>query len=485
MNSALQTRLFQGGVLSLTRLTVGLVKIKVLALTLGSEGVGILSLALQFYLTAAGIVSMSSAVGIINLGRPLLQRGDEAGAGAVAGTALVMQVFNALVFFLVYLVAGENLASAVFGDYAGSITLAPIAAAIILTALASGFCEGVVFLIDRFDLYVRVSIAAAVADAAVFTGGAYLFGLEGALIATLLSSGALLAAYLWAGLGTPAARSVARSLRYDATYIKGLLTYGGVMLASVTFELAMLLSARSQILKSAGAEANGHLQVATAMAAYMQPFIMTGVWGHMHSVVAAHGDVPEARFELERTLRLGARLATAACCAVFVLSDVLVRVVFTETFLPAVSYMAIYFMGECLFVVTSIYGAYLLSAGARRANLAGHVAYGALMLAGVTILVATLGAWAYVVSHVAAATIVAVIAGAYALARDQIRVQTLLAIAMWTAATQAVGLIASWEHQNGKVGITLIAGGLTAAVALWPAAQAILQGRLSRASIGR
>jgi anti-sigma-K factor RskA len=113
------------------------------------------------------------------------------------------------------------------------------------------------------------------------------------------------------------------------------------------------------------------------------------------------------------------------------------------------------------------------------------VAYGALMLAGVTILVATLGAWAYVVSHVAAATIVAVIAGAYALARDQIRVQTLLAIAMWTAATQAVGLIASWEHQNGKVGITLIAGGLTAAVALWPAAQAILQGRLSRASIGR
>src|SRR5207302_7842793 len=55
-----------GGVLSLTRLATGFVRIKYIALVLGTAGVGFLSQATQLQLLGISIASLSMAAGVIN-----------------------------------------------------------------------------------------------------------------------------------------------------------------------------------------------------------------------------------------------------------------------------------------------------------------------------------------------------------------------------------------------------------------------------------
>ena len=57
---------FSGGMLSLTRLATGFVRIKYVALVLGTAGVGFLSQATQLQLLGISLASLSMAVGIIN-----------------------------------------------------------------------------------------------------------------------------------------------------------------------------------------------------------------------------------------------------------------------------------------------------------------------------------------------------------------------------------------------------------------------------------
>src|SRR5438876_10041479 len=57
---------FSGGALSLTRLLTGFVRIKYVALVLGTTGVGFLSQATQLQLLGISIASLSLAVGVIN-----------------------------------------------------------------------------------------------------------------------------------------------------------------------------------------------------------------------------------------------------------------------------------------------------------------------------------------------------------------------------------------------------------------------------------
>ena len=214
-----------------------------------------------------------------------------------------------------------------------------------------------------------------------------------------------------------------------------------------------------------------------ALSAYIQPFIMQGIWGHMHSVVAAHGDSDASRTELALTLRYGTRLAAAASCSVFVLGELLIRLAYTPDFLPALPYLTIYFTGEPLFIAISIYGAYLLSVGARSANLIGNVGYGTIILIGVTMLIAELGVWSYIVSHLTAVALIAIVGASFAYSRGQVDGSTLLAVASWIGVTVATGALAFWEQTHGRIGLTLVASSIVAALAMIPLVREVLAQR--------
>ncbi|GCL63492.1 hypothetical protein [Pseudaquabacterium pictum] len=409
-------RIAQGGGLSAVKLFTGLVKIKVLASVLGVEGVGLLSLGLQFQATAVGLVSMSLAVGVINLGRPAWVDGDAAAAGQVLGTALALVGLNATVFLAALALFGQALGGGWLAAFAAQgISLWPLALAAVVVSFANVLWEGLSFLVDRFDVYVRSNMVAAVCDALLFGLGAWFFGLPGALAASLLGSLVLFAVYTLFSARATATRQILGRLSVQRARIRPLLSYSVLMLSTTALGLSCLFAARAHLTAVAGESANGYLQVVTALSAYLLPFVMTGVWGHLHPAAAASGDTTAARVELHRTLVASMRLGCAGCVAVVISAPLLVSLVYTRSFLDAQAFIPVYFGADLGYMFVSVLGAYLLAVGQKRAYFIGYAAYHGLLLAGVLLAAARWGAWAYVLAHALAAVGVTALALVHAL----------------------------------------------------------------------
>lgn len=442
MRHGLLQRLLQGGGLSLVKLVCGLAKIKLLAWVLGVEGLGFLSLALQFQATAVALVSMSLAVGVINLGRPAVVGDRAEAAGAVVGTAVTMVALNAVLLTLGFAWWRHISDASWFLHLESQSTwgLWPVVLAAVVAALSNVLWEGLAFLVDRFDAYVRTQMLAALADALLFASAAWWFGLAGALVASLLGALVLCSTYAVMLLRLPLVRTVLSGIQVQRRWAGPLLSYSVLMLLTTAVGQVCILLARGRLTAVAGEAANGYLQVVTALAAYLLPFVMTGVWGHLHPAAAASGDTAGARAELRRTLVASLRIGAAGCIAVVTMAPLLVPLVYSRAFEPARPYLAPYFAGELCFMALSVLGAYLLAVGRKHAYFLGFALYHGLLLAGVWRTSVSLGPWAYVLSHVLAALFVAALATAFAWRGGLLDGATLASV----AGCMAAAALCSW-----------------------------------------
>src|SRR5471032_3316367 len=114
-----------GGVLSLTRLVTGFVRVKYVALVLGTAGVGFLSQATQLQLLGISLGSMSIAVGIINR-MGAIGPGKPQQEARLLATAFTAQLTVTVAMIAAALIWTRPLADAVFGP--GSLTNSPISA---------------------------------------------------------------------------------------------------------------------------------------------------------------------------------------------------------------------------------------------------------------------------------------------------------------------------------------------------------------------
>lgn len=456
MKTGFLKRIAAGGSLSLVKLVAGLAKIKVLALLLGVDGLGLLSLGLQFQATSVSLVSMSLTVGVINIGRPLWVAEDVKATGAVLGSALALVAINALIFLGGLALFQNSFDSSWVRAFEaqGVSLLWPLALAAVVTSFANVLWESLSFLVDRFDIYVRTNMVAALCDATLFAGGAWLFGLTGALIAPLLGSLSLFMIYTVFSIKAPATQQILVNLCVERQRVAPLLSYSALMLITTAMGLACMFLARAHLTLVAGVAANGYLQVVTALEAYFLPFVMTGVWGHLHPSVAASGDTLAARVELRGTLIVSMRLAAAGCIAVVVGAPLLVQLVYTSAFLPARQYIAIYFAGELFFMFLSVMGVYLLALGRKRVYFLGYAVYHGVLLVGVSMTAATLGPWAYVLSHVAGSTLLAVLTITYSVRSGLLDLPTLRDAGVCVIAAAACCVL-------DNVGLSIELGALT------------------------
>lgn len=393
----------RGGALSLVRLMSGLVRIKILALVIGATGVGVYSLLLQMYLTGVALTSMSLAVPIINLGRRHVVDREFNQAGSIAGTAFAVISLNWIALLLVVGLFGQSLL-AHFGmaDVRHDLVW-PVLIAILFGALSGGFGEGLSFVSNRFDAYVRAGIMAAVADMVFVAGAAWIYGLRGAVFAMPIGPFLMLATY-WLSLRRDAqAAQVLRNLAVRVAELPRLFAYSGMMLGSVALTNLGLTFLRSRVLIEAGAAANGYLQVATSVSAYILSFITTGFFGHLYAHAAASGDTPEVRIELDKTLRLGLLISFCGCGTAAVLADFLIPLLYSGEFRPAAQLLTAYMPAELAFQFVTNITAYQLTVSLRRRYLALSQSYIGLLVISGLIFIPRAGALGYVGAHSVAA----------------------------------------------------------------------------------
>jgi O-antigen/teichoic acid export membrane protein len=438
-----------GGALSFARLLSGLVRVKVLALAIGVTGVGIFSLLAQVNLTATGLVSMSLAVPIINLGRPLIQNRKAAEAGVVAGTALALVTTNAII--LVALAAlFRNQAFAALG--LGSLDpmlVWPLLLSIVIAGYSTTFWEGMSFVADRFDAYVKVGIAAAFVDMIATAAAAWFYGLRGAILVMPIGSLTFLGAYALLLARDPIVRQVLRNLSVSVRQLAPLLTYSAMMFGTVWLTNAGLTFTRAKVLVEAGTDANGYLQVVTSISAYMLAFVTTGFWGHLHPRASAAGDTKEVRGELDQALRLGLLMAFTGCGLAVALADYLVPLFYSGQFGPSVQLLIAYMPGELCYQLLFLLTAYQLTISRRRRYLTWSLGYIGLLTLVALVAIPRFGAAGYVGGHIIASVTMLIVTGLICWRTGQVRGSFLalaaaLAVAM---ATVSAGLL--YLHAQG------------------------------------
>jgi len=439
----------RGGMLSLTRLLTGLVRVKVIALALGVEGVGVYAILLQLYVTGVAAVSMSLAVPIINLGRPKLVAGQIREVGSVAGTALAVVGVNVLILLLLAATFGQSLLVQLGVGASAHGLVWPIAIAMVIGACSGAFWEGMSYLCDRFDLYVRVGMIGAVADMLLVGGAASAFGLEGAVFALPVGTAVMFGAYAMFIGRDPVARGLLRNLSAKIGLLPRLFAYSAMMFSTVALTNGALTFLRSRVLVEAGATANGYLQVATSLSSYVLAFVMTGFWGHLHARAAAEGDTPAVREELSKSLDLCLLISFTGCGVAAVMAPFIIPIFYSGEFAGAADQLIAYLPGELCFQLLSMLLAYQLTVSLRRIYLALNLGYVALLVAAGTLLIPAFGGFGYVAAHVAASLVVLGAAGLLGWRKGQISAQFLATTGMMVVALGAICAGLLYGRQSG------------------------------------
>jgi O-antigen/teichoic acid export membrane protein len=465
-----------GGALSFARLISGLIRVKIVALALGVGGVGVFSLLQQVNLTGISIVGMSLAIPIINLGRPRVKSGTPEAAGRVAGTALALVALNGLILILVAAVAGGNMLLRIGTGALDPLLVWAIVLSILFGAVASSFWEGMSYLSDRFDIYVRAGIASALVDMLCVATGAWLYGLRGAVAAMPAGPLVLFGSYALLLSRDPTARKVLRHLSVRGSKLPQLLTYSAMMFAAVALTNVGLTAMRSRVLIEAGAAANGYLQTTTSLSAYILAFVTTGFWGHLHARAAAEGDTAEVRAELHQALRLGLLISFTGCGTALVLADYLIPLFFARQFAAAAPLMIAYMPGELCYQLLFLMTAYQLTISRRRRYLAWSVGYIGLLAGAGAAVIPRYGPAGYVAAHIAGAVIMLVVAGFISWRSGQVPLKLLATASSLAALLAVMSALLIWLHLRGPVGPIVLLGLIPVGVAGAMAAKELLSG---------
>lgn len=368
------------GAVSLTRLITGFVTAKYAAVALGTAGVGLYAQGTQLYLLGITVGSMAMANGVIRAISDAHRSVDsEAERYRVMATAFTIQLATSCGVLAIVLVGAGPFSRLVFGVGGSPTFLLAAAAGVPFATLASGYMGGLFFGEDRYDYYTRASCIAALGGLAAFLVMTALWGLEGALWSISVGGALIFVAYAaYAKRIVPLSRVFA--FGFERRLARELVSYGAVMAVTSGASAVALLAVRAYLVRRSGAVANGLYQVPIAMTALYTPFLTNALWARLFPSVSKSGDSPESRHELNAALRLVIVGASVFVVGLLALGDVLVRVVYSDDFSPAVRLLPLQLSGDIFYFVFFTLSVYVLALRRLRAYLLGWLGYAAVLL---------------------------------------------------------------------------------------------------------
>ncbi|MBI3491202.1 MAG: hypothetical protein HY047_05380 [Acidobacteria bacterium] len=465
---------FAGGILSLTRLATGFVRIKYVALVLGTAGVGFLSQATQLQLLGISIASFSMGVGIINR-MGAIGPDDRERERRLLATAFTSELALNLTLVIGALLFSRQLVDAVFGAEAlsrsaiSTFDIMAVVFSVPLSVLASGYLESVFFADGRYDLYVRASVWATVLGFLATLGIIAWWRLPGAFWSVFASSALLMGSFLF----------FVRRLRpledlfhvgFDRSEANALVRFSIATLVSGVLVPTARLWVGSRVISTFGIDANGLLAVPFAVNAYYTPFLMNALWGRMHPAVTRVGSSAEGRRELTTALRLTVGLATAAIVAILFLKDLLVPIAYSRAFLPATQLLPMQLFGDFFYFVAFPFTVYVLGISRLRVYLVAWISYAIVAVGAAIALIPIFGLVGVPAGYALSNALGAAAAIGWLVSRRDEGLSTTLLI---VAAGLAVVAIQSWLAWRGELyvvqGVIFLATSATVLTTLWKA----------------
>ncbi|MBI3402973.1 MAG: hypothetical protein HY048_16280 [Acidobacteria bacterium] len=468
---------FAGGILSITRLATGFVRIKYVALVLGTAGVGFLTQATQLQLLGISIASLSMATGVINRMGAIGPDNRER-EGRLLSTAFTVQTAASLTLLAAAVLFSRPLIAAVFG--ADTLAHSPVSRldilavvfSVPLSVVASGYLEAVFFGGGRYDLYVRASVWATVLGFLSTLAIIAVWRLPGAFWSVFVSSALLMSAFVFYVRRVRPLGDLFRA-GFDWPEANALVRFSVAVLVSGALVPTARLWVNGRVIAAFGIDANGLLAVPFAVNAYYTPFLTNALWGRMHPAVTRVGASLEGRRELTAALRMTVGLATAAIVAILFLKDLLVPIAYSRAFLPAARLLPMQLFGDYFYFVAFPFTVYALGISRLRVYLAAWVGYAVVAVLASLALIPMFGLVGVPAGYAASNVLGAAVAIGWLASR---REDGLAATLLMLASGLAVVSIQSWLAWSGQLfvlqGAIAVVTGLVVLASLWRARNA-------------
>ncbi len=398
--SALIARAFGwGSSMALVRLACSFISIKVTAVVLGPAGLALVAQLGSFITLLQSMLGQALVTGTVRLSA---EHGEDAALRhRVRATALRLAVALVMTATVLLAVLAAPLAGWLLTDaaYAPLIALAGLAVA---AAIATDLMHGALGVSKEVGLIGRSTIGATLLGLAVFAPSAWLWGLTGALWASLaVFGGAALVAAL-----VVHTRSKGVNLReflgpFDRDAAVRLAGFYPMLIVNGALPPLALILVRDTLAGAMGLEAAGYWQAAWRLSEAYQAVIISSVTLFFMPSLGENAREPAAwRRQVLRTLAAATGATALLAAAIFVLREPVVHLVLSARFEPVITLMPLQLAGDVLKVSGWILGMALVGALRTRWFVAIVALAMAGFVAGTRALVPWLGLegaqWAYI-----------------------------------------------------------------------------------------
>lgn len=338
----------QLGLQRIALLLLGAMRTKIAAAVLGPSGMGILAQASMLQDLLRQFVELGTGRGFLKLVAEDGGRRDRRHLERLIVTAGSVAAGLTAALGVGCVALSGPLAARVFGDpaYAPLVVLVAAGPLVALPgALAARVLNGLLDLRSFAQLVVAEAAVGVVAMAVLVSR----WGLTGAVAALLAAElfGSLFGGLLlWRRVARPLGLDL-RPRRPDLTIVRRLVRYAGALsLASIAATAASLL-VRSEIVRQAGAGANGLYQVAWQVGQNYLGILGVSLWSYGMPKVASQLDDPDAIVNLQNDfLCLAVLLLAPGIVLLLVLREVWIPILYSRAFLPAGPTLAWQLSGE-------------------------------------------------------------------------------------------------------------------------------------------
>ncbi len=385
-----------GGIYSLLRLALSFVSIKFTAIYLGPSGLALVAQLGNLISICHGILGGGIGTATARLYPEF--RGNRAGRKRFLATAWRLAFLFAVASIVtIALVSGPLARWLLASDEHGTaVMLAGVAVAcLLLNTVIMSAINGA----GEMGRVVASYAIASVAGFAVYVPASVVWGIPGGLIGYSVSQTVCLPVSLailrwWSGVSPEDFRG-----DFDRTEAKRILSFVPMLIAHSTVSPLGLILIRDMVASHLGLATAGLWQATWRVSEIYLGIVMASLSLYFHPRLGEVVGTPALREEIVRTFVRAVGITAAIALTIFLLRDWVVRIVFTEEFLPVRDLMPFQLLGDVLRMAAWTFGFVLVALVRSRWYIALEILIPAIYFGGALLLVPQFGArgvtWAY------------------------------------------------------------------------------------------
>ena len=327
------------------KIALGFFSAKVSAIYLGPSGMVLVGQINNFMQLTAGAIGNGAGTAVVNLTAERSATRETLPQLWCSAMRFVLGA-GALVALLIALCAGPLSNWLLFSpDYWPVLLVAGI---VIVLAVADNVVTGALNGLKQMNAIARAGIASSAAEFALFVLLTYAFGVWGALLAMTFVYVMRLAISCSIAFRSGLVQPRDLVSGFDATSLREILRFYPMLLAhSIALPLGLLL-VRKVVVNAVGLETGGYLQAAWRLSDVYVTVLTTALGLFFMAQFSSLTEEWERGAMLRRTIVQVAAVAAVAAIGIYLLRDLVVRLVLTREFLPMTLLLPFQLVGDVL-----------------------------------------------------------------------------------------------------------------------------------------